>query len=95
MADNKNAVAMLDESKKKLEVLTQRRTRIQVELETARRQFQEACDEAKKEFGTSDLGELRELYRTREAENNTKALDFAMAVEEAEAQLHEIEQKAV
>lgn len=94
MAETKNAVAMLEESKKKFETLVQKRTRIQVELETAKRQFLEASEEAKSEFGTADLGELRELYRNREAENNAKAVEFAMAVEDLEAQLAEIEQKA-
>lgn len=92
--DSKNAIPMFEASKKKFDELVQRRTRIQVELEASRRQFLEGSKDAEIEFGTSKLPELRELYQTREAAKLQDILEFTMGVDELEAEIADIEQKA-
>jgi hypothetical protein len=92
--DSKTAIAQFEAGKKKFDELVQRRTRLQVELEASRRQFLEGSREAELEFGTSKLPELRELYKTKEATKLQDILEFVMGVDELEAELNDIEQKA-
>lgn len=93
MAD-KTAIEKFEETNKRFDALKKRRERIQVDIEATKRQFNEACADAKTEFGTADVNELRELYRNREAENNQKVADFTRAVDETEQEVALIEQKA-
>jgi hypothetical protein len=92
--DSKNAIPMFEAGKKKFEELVQRRTRLQVELEASKRQFLEGSKDAELEFGTSKLPELRELYKTKEATKLQDILEFVMGVDELEAELKDIEEKA-
>ncbi len=92
--DSKNAIPMFEAGKKKFEQLVQRRTRLQVELEASRRQFLEGSKDAEIEFGTSKVPELRELYKTREATKLQNIMEFVMGVEDLEAELKDIEEKA-
>jgi hypothetical protein len=73
--------------------LTQRRTRAQVETETAQKQLAEAQVEAKGEFGTSDIPQLRELYKNRESENATKLASFTQGLDTLEGQLKDVERQ--
>ena len=92
--DSKNATAEFEVAKKKYDALVLRRQRFQVELEATRRQFLEASKEAELEFQTSQLPALRELYKTKEATKLQDILEFVMGVEDLEAELNDIEQKA-
>jgi len=92
--DSKNVIEKFEEGKKRFDALVLRRQRMQVELETSRRQFLEGSRDAETEFGTSKLPELRDLYRTREATKLQEVLEFLMGVDELEAELNDIEQKA-
>lgn len=94
MANEKSAIERFEETNKRFETLKERRRRVQVQIETTKAQLLEACADAKTEFGTDNLNELRELYRNREAENLQKVTDFTAAVDEAEQELVTIEQKA-
>lgn len=92
--DSKNAIPMFEAGKKKFDAIVQRRSRLQAELEVSRRQFLEGSKDAEIEFGTSKLPELRELYKTREATKLQNILEFVMGVDEVEAELKDIEEKA-
>lgn len=92
--DSKNAIPMFEAGKKKFEQLVQRRSRLQFELEASRRQFLEGSKEAEIEFGTAKVPELRELYKTREATKLQNILEFVMGVDDLEAELKDIEEKA-
>lgn len=89
----KSSTQLLDEQKKRFEDLQRRRTRAQVEAESAQRALAEAQAEAQREFGTTDLAALEALYRSRESENDRLVVEFTMALEEAEGQLAEIEKQ--
>jgi hypothetical protein len=92
--DSKNAIPTFEAGKKKFEQLVQRRTRLQVELEASRKQFLEASREAEVEFGTSNVNELREQFKSKEATKLQDILEFVMGVDELEAELNDIEEKA-
>lgn len=89
----KTSVQILDEQKKRLAALQERRTRLQVRLETERKALQEAQEEAQALFGTSDLDALRALYRERQADNDRKVVDFVMALDDIDQRLGDIERQ--
>lgn len=89
----KTSVQILDEQKKRLANLQERRTRLQVRLETERKALQDAQEEAQTLFGTSDLDALRALYRERQADNDRKVVDFVMALDEIDQRLADIERQ--
>lgn len=93
MTQNKSAVDVLNEQKTRLSALQERRTRAQVRLENERRALEEARAEAQRLFGTSDLDQLRELFRTSQGENDRKVMDFLMALDKVEQQLADIERQ--
>lgn len=84
---------LLEEHKARHQTLTERRQRVQVELETAARQLEEAQTEAEREFGTRDLAELRNLYTQREQENERKVAQFIEDLNALEAALAEVERQ--
>lgn len=89
----KSTAQILEESKARHQALAERRQRLQVELEAAARQLEEAESEAEREFGTRDLNELRELYAKREEENERKVSEFVSALDALEASLAEVERQ--
>lgn len=91
--DQKTPAAILDEQKTRLSRLAERRTRLQVSQENNQRQLAEAQAEAQKLFGTSDLDQLRELFRQGEATNGQAVVDFMMALDDVETRLHDIERQ--
>lgn len=93
MAETKTPVEILDEQKKRLGVLQDRRTRAQVRLETERKALEEARAEAVRLFGTNDLEKLRELYRTSQDENSRKVVEFVMVLDDVEQKLTDIERQ--
>jgi ABC-type phosphate transport system auxiliary subunit len=94
MSDTKNnAIAMLKEQKERLERLRERRTRLAGELSAKRQQLADACAEAKREFGTDDLGELRKLFASRETANDELVMEFELRLDEAEQKLADIERQ--
>lgn len=87
----KSTAQILEEAKTRHQRLADRRQRVQVELEAAARQLEEAQDEAEREFGTRDLEALRELYAQREKENEQKVQEFVANLDELETALNEVE----
>jgi hypothetical protein len=89
----KSAAQLLEEQKTRYDALVRRRTTVQVELEAANRQYTEAQEEAKKEFGTGDLDALRALYVQSEAENERKVRQFAQELDALETAVGDAEQQ--
>lgn len=81
----------LEQLKQHADVLTTRATRAQVQLETARKQYDEAVAEAQRDFKTSDLSALRAQLASAEAENAKSVEAYAQAVDEFEKYLVRIE----
>lgn len=93
MSKEKSAVEILDESKKLLAQLTEKRTRAQVRLETEKQALEAAKAEARQLFGTDDIEELRRMYATRQADNDRKVAEFVMGLSEAETKLADVERQ--
>ncbi len=91
--NQKTSVQILDEQKKRLATLQERRTRLQVRLETERKALEEAQAEALAQFGTSDLDALRALYRERQSDNDRKVMEFVMELDEIDQRLGDIERQ--
>ncbi len=89
----KTSVQILDEQKKRLSALQERRTRLQVRLETERKALEDAQAEALAQFGTSDLDALRALYRERQADNDRQVMEFVMELDEIDQRLGDIERQ--
>jgi hypothetical protein len=94
-AATKSAAQQLEEQKARHQALVQRRTKVQVELESAARQYAEAQAEAQREFGTGDLEELRALYLRSEAENERAVQQFAKELDALETAVADAEQQLV
>lgn len=93
MAQNKNSIEILEEQKKRLAALQERRTRAEVRLETERKALEEARAEALRLFGTNDLDALRNLYRERQDDNDRKVVEFMLALDTVEQKLSDIERQ--
>lgn len=92
-APAKTAAQVLEENKARYQSLAERRQRVQVELEAAARQLEEAQNEAERDFGTRDLAELRNLYTQREQENERLVTEFVSELDALEASLAEVERQ--
>jgi hypothetical protein len=90
---NSSAVQLLDEQKKRVVALQERRTRVQVRIETERTALAAASAEAMALFGTSDLTALRQLYRDQIAENDRAVMEFMLEVDGVEQQIADIERQ--
>jgi hypothetical protein len=93
MAETKNAVALLKDQKDRLERLRERRTRVAGELGAKKQQLADACEEARKEFGTDNLEALRALYAGNEAANDELVMSFILSLDDVELKLAEIERQ--
>ncbi len=93
MSTQKSSVQILEEQKRRLANLQERRTRVQVRLETERNALQTAQQEAVALFGTADLDALRALYRERQSENDRRVMEFVMSLDDIEQRLADIERQ--
>lgn len=93
MSQNKTSTEILDEQKKRLGQMVERRTRAQVRLENEKRALEEARSEAIRLLGTDDIERLRQLYRTTQDENERKVVQFLMDLDEADRKLTDIERQ--
>lgn len=93
MSTQKSSVQILEEQKRRLTNLQERRTRVQVRLETERNALQTAQQEAVAMFGTADLDALRALYRERQSENDRRVMEFVMSLDDIEQRLADIERQ--
>ena len=86
------ALEQLEASKKQLAGLAERRTRIQVQLESARQMLADARKRAEAEYGTADVTRLREILAERDRTNTEAVGQFKLAVTEFDAFINRIEQ---
>lgn len=86
------SIEKLAQYQQRVEQLNARRTRVQVQLEAARQQYAEAVAEAKSNYGTENLEELKTLLAKQEAENTKALAEFVRAVDEFERFIVRIEE---
>lgn len=81
----------LEEQNKRRETLDSWRSKLEASLEHYQKEYEKLCREAKEQFGTANLEELREELRRRQEENQ-KALDnFTKQLDEQEAHLRSVQ----
>lgn len=93
MSQNKTSIEILEEQKKRLGQMAERRTRAQVRLENEKRALEEARAESLRLFGTADIEQLRQLFRTTQEENDRKVVEFVFAVDSTDQKLTDIERQ--
>lgn len=86
-----SALEQLEQLKKRLDALTTRRTQAQVKLEAARQQYAEAVKEAKENYGTAELDELRAILVRQEEANNAALAEFTRGLDQFENFISRIE----
>lgn len=73
--------ALFEEHNRRVNQLNERRQAVQVQLETARQQYDLAVADAKAAFGTADLDELRAKLAAAEQANAKAVSDFITALD--------------
>jgi len=63
------------------------------DLEHAERHLEELKDQAREQYGTDDLDELKAKLEEMEAENERKRSEYQQALDKIEQDLDEVEQK--
>jgi hypothetical protein len=91
---SQSPASLFESQKQRLSVLSERRTRMEVARENNQKLLAEARAEAEKLFGTSDLEQLRTLFREGEASNVQAVMDFMMSLDSVEEQLASIDRQA-
>jgi hydroxymethylpyrimidine pyrophosphatase-like HAD family hydrolase len=93
MAQEKTNLETLAEQKARHVLLTARKTAVHIRLETDKQVAQEASSEAIRLFGTSDIEELKKMYKKIENDNSLKVAEFIFSLDETEKKLLDIERQ--
>ena len=93
MAAQKTTVEVFAECKQRLTALRERHTRVQVRLEADRQALATAKEQARELFGTDSLEGLRELFKTRSAENDQTVMDLVLYLDDAERKLSDLDRQ--
>jgi hypothetical protein len=93
MAEKQDAVKLLKEQKERLDRLRERRTRVAGVLGAKKQQYEDACAEGKREFGTDDLTELLAKVSETDASNDEVAMSFMLQLDDVEEQLAAVERQ--
>lgn len=86
-------VQLMEELLKQHATLQDKKTRVEVLLEAEKAKLSELQAEAVKLFGTSDINNLRELYRKKSQDNKTKIQEFKQGLEQAAQRLEDIQRQ--
>lgn len=89
---NKTPAELLAEGKKRLDILRSRQNELAIRIGSARQNLKDAQVEADMEFGTSNLAQLRELFKQREESNALAVTEFTMALDDIDSALRRTEQ---
>lgn len=86
-----SSTQVFEQQVKRHEALKKRHNEALVAVQAARTSLAQAQAEAKAEFGTDNLEELRELYSKLDRDNDQAVVDFVMALDEVESQVQDVE----
>jgi hypothetical protein len=86
-------IQTLEAQNKRVASLQERRTRVQVRLETESTALAAARTEAIAQFGTADLAEIRKQFQDKSAENSRLVAEFTVALDSVDQQLSDIERQ--
>ena len=83
----------IEELRRRYDDLNQKRIRTDANLQNARKRFEELQEQAKKDFGTDDLDELRAKLTEMKSENERKRSEYQESLDRIECELAEVEQQ--
>ena len=83
----------IEELRRRYDDLNQKRIRTDANLQNARKRLEELQEQAKKNFGTDDLDELRAKLTEMKSENERKRSEYQESLDRIEYELAEVEQQ--
>ena len=83
----------IEELRRRYDDLNQKRIRTDANLQNARKRLEELQEQAKKDFGTDDLDELRAKLTEMKSENARKRSEYQESLDRIECELAEVEQQ--
>jgi molecular chaperone GrpE (heat shock protein) len=83
----------IEELRRRYDYLNQKRIRTDANLQNARKRLEELQEQAKKDFGTDDLDELRAKLTEMKSENERKRSEYQESLDRIECELAEVEQQ--
>lgn len=91
MSDNADSLQSIDELTKRFNNLNDQKVRADENLKNAQKQLQQLQADAKEQFGTSDLNELKGMLKKMEAENERLQSDYQKHLDQLESELKSVE----
>ena len=83
----------IEELRRRYDDLNQKRIRTDANLQNARKRLEELQEQARKDFGTDDLDELRAKLTEMKSENERKRSEYQESLDRIECELAEVEQQ--
>jgi molecular chaperone GrpE (heat shock protein) len=83
----------IEELRRRYDDLNQKRIRTDANLQNARKRLEELKDQARKDFGTDDLEELRAKLTEMKSENERKRAEYQESLDKIERELSDVEQQ--
>ncbi|MFW6081394.1 MAG: hypothetical protein ACOC7W_05730 [Desulfosalsimonas sp.] len=83
----------MDELKQRYEKLHRRKIQAEANLDNARRQLEELKQQARKEYGTDDIGSLKKKLEQMQAENERRRVEYQQKLDRVEAELAAVEER--
>ena len=83
----------IEELKRRYDELNQKRIRTDANLQNATKRLGELKEQAREEFGTDDVEELREKLAEMKTENERKRSDYQSSLDRIETELVEVEKQ--
>ena len=91
MTEQSDKPRSIEELKLEYEELNKRKIQAQTQLEEANRQLEHVQAEAKEEFGTSDIDELKQKLEEMEAENEKRRAEYQALLDKISGELKAVE----
>lgn len=83
----------IEELKKRYEKLHRKKIQAETNLEGAKKQLEELKEQARKEYGTDDIAELRKKLEQMQEENERKRAEYQQRLDKVESDLSAVEEK--
>ena len=86
-------VKSIEELRKEYDQLRTYKIQVGTQLDNAQKQLDELKEKARDEFGTDDVGELKQKLEQMKAENLAKRTEYQQTLDGIQQQLEEIEKQ--
>lgn len=93
MNESGRARQSMDELKQRYEKLHRKKIQAEANLDNARKQLEELKEQARKEYGTDDIGALKQKLEQMQAENERRRAEYQQKLDRVESDLSAVEEK--